>query len=168
MFSNSHFPRFGRIACGLCAVALLTALAGCGSPYLGVGVPVGPVSVGVGVGSGGVSAGVGTGAGPVGVGVGVNQRGQVSGGVGVGASTSVGGGARVGVGTGVGTVLYDPDRPDARPLHAQPAASPVAGPADVREPQTDGERQWRGANGELVPPCRVHGGCADNAAPTPY
>ena len=72
----SQLPSRWRAA-ALGATAVL-ALSAC-SPYVGVGVPVGPFSVGVGVGSGGVSAGVGTGVGPVGVGVGVNQSGQVTG-----------------------------------------------------------------------------------------
>lgn len=125
-------------------------LAGCGSvgAGVGIGIPVGPVSVGVGVGSGGVSAGIGGGVGPVGVGVGVNQRGQVVGGAGVGASTGVGG-ARVGAGVGTSAVLHDPQAP------AVPTEAPAA--------STGGEVQWRDANGHPVPTCKVEGGCRGDA-----
>ncbi|XKF33319.1 hypothetical protein P7644_02635 [Alicycliphilus denitrificans] len=121
-------------------------LPGCGSVGggVGIGIPVGPVSVGVGVGTGGVSAGVGVGAGPVGVGVGVNQRGQVTGSAGVGAATGVGG-ARVGAGVGASTVLHDP---------AQPMAP--ARPAPGTE---SGHIQWRDSSGHIVPACKVEGGC---------
>jgi len=121
------------------ALALLSAC----SPYVGVGIPVGPVSVGVGLGSGGVSAGVGTGVGPVGVGVGVNQRGQVTGGAGVGVGAPVGN-ARVGAGVGTGTVLYDP------------AQAPAA--ARSAPPPSDGI-QWHDAQGRPVPDCRLENRC---------
>ena len=94
-----------------CSAFFSLVFAGC-SPYVGIGIPVGPFSMAVGVGSGGVSAGVGTGIGPVGVGVGVNQNGQVTGSTDVGVGTSVGG-ANVGVGVGTGAVLYDPAAPKA-------------------------------------------------------
>nr|WP_259170085.1 hypothetical protein [Comamonas sp. BIGb0152] len=140
------------------AALSVAALSAC-SPYVGVGVPVGPFSVGVGVGSGGVSAGVGTGVGPVGVGVGVNQRGQVSGNAGVGVGTSVGG-AQVGVGMGTGTVLYDP----AAPAPAAPSAQPgVVVPGVANPPNPSGEHdsplQWRGADGQPVPACQWNNRC---------
>ncbi|MDR3014752.1 MAG: hypothetical protein LBV56_04880 [Delftia acidovorans] len=136
-------------ALGACALLLL---AGCGSVGggVGIGIPVGPVSVGVGLGSGGLSAGVGTGVGPVGVGVGVNQSGQVLGSAGVGASTGVGG-ARVGVGVGSSTVLHDPQRSNVQPVQEPAPAAPSQAPA--------GQVQWRGASGQVVPTCRVQGGC---------
>lgn len=146
-----------RVAASLTVAALSAlALSAC-TPYVGVGVPVGPFSVGVGVGSGGVSAGVGTGVGPVGVGVGVNQRGQVSGNAGVGVGTSVGG-AQVGVGVGTGTVLYDP----AASTPAAPAAQPgVVVPAVAMPPsgEHDSHLQWRGADGQPVPDCRWSNRC---------
>lgn len=131
------------------AGACAWVLAGCGSVGggVGIGIPVGPVSVGVGLGSGGLSAGVGTGVGPVGVGVGVNQSGQVLGSAGVGASTGVGG-ARVGVGVGSSTVLHDPRSADQEP--SAPVQSPAPAPGQV---------QWRDASGNLVPACRVQGRC---------
>lgn len=131
-------------------LALAAMLSGCGSVGggVGIGVPVGPVSIGVGVGTGGVSAGMGVGAGPVGVGVGVNQRGQVTGGAGVGVSTGVGG-ARVGAGVGTSTVLHDPQRP-AAPAAVPPPAAPDAGSGGV---------QWRDSSGRIVPACKVEGGC---------
>lgn len=126
------------------------AIAGCTpSARVGVGVPMGPLSVGVGVGTGGVSAGVSTGAGPVGVGVDVNQRGQVTGSAGVGASTSVGGGAHVGAGVGTSTVLHDPDK----------AKSSPSAPVQAAQPPATGGMQWRDAHGNVVPECRVRGTC---------
>lgn len=136
------------------SIALLSLLAGCStSAGVGVGVPVGPFRIGVGVGTGGVSAGVGTGVGPVGVGVGVNQRGQVTGSAGVGASVPVGG-ASVGAGVGTSTVLHDPKAGSAS--KAEPAATP-----DTARPSSApaGAVQWRDAQGNLVPECRVRGGC---------
>ncbi|WP_043825762.1 hypothetical protein [Delftia sp. RIT313] len=135
-------------ALGACALLL----AGCGSVGggVGIGIPVGPVSVGVGLGSGGLSAGVGTGVGPVGVGVGVNQSGQVLGSAGVGASTGVGG-ARVGVGVGSSTVLHDPQRSNVQPAQEPAPAAPPQTPA--------GQVQWRDASGQVVPTCRVDGRC---------
>lgn len=134
-------------ALGACALLL----AGCGSVGggVGIGIPVGPVSVGVGLGSGGLSAGVGTGVGPVGVGVGVNQSGQVLGSAGMGASTGVGG-ARVGVGVGSSTVLHDPQRSNVQPAQE---------PAPAAPPQTPAGQQWRDASGQVVPTCRVDGRC---------
>ena len=134
------------------SIALLSLLAGCStSAGVGVGVPVGPFRIGVGVGTGGVSAGVGTGVGPVGVGVGVNQRGQVTGSAGVGASVPVGG-ASVGAGVGTSTVLHDPK--------AEPAAAPdTARPSSVPAASGAGAVQWRDAQGNVVPECRVRGGC---------
>ena len=161
------------------AMALAALLSAC-SPYVGVGIPVGPFSIGVGVGSGGVSAGVGTGVGPVGVGVGVNQNGQVTGNAGVGVGTSVGG-ANVGVGVGTGTVLYDPAaspaEADARvraaavpgaPYGAAPLPQPgVVVPgngagipsAPAGDSVSDGAVQWRGADGQPVPECRLNNRC---------
>ena len=137
------------------SMVLVGVLAGCStSAGVGVGVPVGPFSIGVGAGTGGVSAGISTGVGPVGVGVGVNQRGQVTGNAGVGASTSVGK-ARVGAGVGTSTVLHDP--------HAAPVTK--VAPADTPEalsatpPAATGAVQWRDAQGNVVPECRVRGGC---------
>jgi len=97
----------------LCALALVTGLAGCSGLHTGasinVNVPILPgVSVGVNVGTGGVSAGVNAQSGPVGVGVGVNSSGQVSGRAGVGANTP--GPVSVGGGVGVGGVIYDPKK----------------------------------------------------------
>lgn len=131
-------------------------LAGCAtSAGVGVGVPVGPFRVGVGMGTGGVSAGVSTGVGPVGVGVGVNQRGQVTGNAGVGVSTSVGGGAHVGAGVGTSTVLHDP--------HAAPQKQAVPESAAPQQPQpatsAPGAVQWRDAQGNVVPECRIRGMC---------
>ena len=135
---------------GAALLGMAAILAACGSPsaHVGVGVPVGPVSVGVGLGSGGVSAGVFGGVGPVGAGVGVNQRGQVTGGAGVGASVPVGN-ASVGVGVGSSTVLHDPQRPASAPP-AAPQPAPAAPGAPL---------QWRDAQGRPVPECRVMGGC---------
>lgn len=148
---------FRRAAdCRMAAVLGSAVLLAACSPYVGVGIPVGPVSVGVGVGSGGVSAGVGTGVGPVGVGVGVNQRGQVTGSTGVGVGTSVGN-ARVGAGVGTGTVLYDPAKASA------PAPAPVQG--SVQEPAPpaplapSGGIQWHDAQGRPVPDCRLENRC---------
>ncbi|MFE1574247.1 hypothetical protein [Comamonas odontotermitis] len=146
------------------AVAALS-LSAC-SPYVGVGIPVGPFSVGVGVGSGGVSAGVGTGVGPVGVGVGVNQSGQVTGNAGVGVGTSVGG-ANVGVGVGTGTVLYDPaaSSPDGgrSPEPSVPEAGrvvPGAQPSQAAPVGAEGGAlQWRGADGQTVPDCKFRSVC---------
>lgn len=121
---------------------------------MGIGIPVGPVSVGVGLGSGGLSAGVGTGVGPVGVGVGVNQSGQVLGSAGVGASTGVGG-ARVGVGVGSSTVLHDPQRSASQP---SPRMAQEPGPV-APSPAPAGAVQWRDASGQIVPACRVEGRC---------
>lgn len=155
----SQLPSRWRAA-ALGATAVL-ALSAC-SPYVGVGVPVGPFSVGVGVGSGGVSAGVGTGVGPVGVGVGVNQSGQVTGNTGVGVGTSVGG-ANVGVGVGTGTVLYDPAASPADAARAQPAPSgtPQQGVVVPASPAPAGgsDVQWRGANGQQVPDCKFRNAC---------
>ena len=97
----------------LCALALVTGLAGCSGLHTGAGinvnVPILPgVSVGVNVGTGGVNAGVNAQSGPVGVGVGVNSSGQVTGRAGVGASTP--GPVSVGGGIGVGGVIYDPKK----------------------------------------------------------
>lgn len=157
----SQLPSRWRAA-ALGATAVL-ALSAC-SPYVGVGVPVGPFSVGVGVGSGGVSAGVGTGVGPVGVGVGVNQSGQVTGNTGVGVGTSVGG-ANVGVGVGTGTVLYDPAASPTDAARAQPAPSgtPQQGVVVPASPAPagagEGDVQWRGANGQSVPDCKFRNAC---------
>lgn len=150
-----------RAAFAVVAVGWLSAC----SPYIGVGIPVGPVSIGVGVGSGGVSAGVGTGVGPIGVGVGVNQSGQVTGNAGVGVGTSVGG-ANVGVGVGTGTVLYDPAASPAQAATPGPAPMPERGvvlpaktPSTVAPPP-DGEHvQWRGADGQPVPACKLDNRC---------
>lgn len=140
----------------LLSMLLLGVLAGCStSAGVGVGVPVGPFSIGVGAGTGGVSAGISTGAGPVGVGVGVNQRGQVTGNAGVGASTSVGG-ARVGAGVGTSTVLHDPHA--APKAKAAPVQDEQAQPGPAQTPAT-GAVQWRDAHGNVVPECRVRGGC---------
>lgn len=159
LFSVAHVRC--RVAASLTVAALSAmALSAC-SPYVGVGVPVGPFSVGVGVGSGGVSAGVGTGVGPVGVGVGVNQRGQVSGNAGVGVGTSVGG-AQVGVGVGTGTVLYDPAAPTPAAASGAPPAQPgVVVPAAAMPPsgEYDSHLQWRGADGQPVPDCRWSNRC---------
>jgi hypothetical protein len=97
----------------LCALALVTGLAGCSGLHTGAGinvnVPILPgVSVGVNVGTGGVTAGVNAQSGPVGVGVGVNTSGQVTGRAGVGANTP--GPVSVGGGVGVGGVIYDPKK----------------------------------------------------------
>lgn len=152
----SAFPRRFAHNAGMkklwISIALLSLLAGCStSAGVGVGVPVGPFRIGVGVGTGGVSAGVGTGVGPVGVGVGVNQRGQVTGSAGVGASVPVGG-ASVGAGVGTSTVLHDPK--------AEPAAAPdTARPSSVPAASGAGAVQWRDAQGNVVPECRVRGGC---------
>ena len=156
------------LALRIAAVGALAAffLSGC-SPYIGVGIPVGPFSVGVGVGSGGVSAGVGTGVGPVGVGVGVNQSGQVTGNAGVGVGTSVGG-ANVGVGVGTGTVLYDPAAASPDGARAQaPTAAPEVGrvvpgalpPQPVPVGGEGGAVQWRGADGQPVPDCKFRNAC---------
>lgn len=147
-FVSSSKPRVLPGA-GAAMLALCAVLTGCGSvgAGIGVGIPVGPVSVGVGLGSGGLSAGVGTGLGPVGVGVGVNQSGQVLGSAGVGAATGVGG-ASVGVGVGTSTVLHDPQRP------AAPTPAPAVAPGS-----DDGQMQWRDASGQVVPLCRVQGRC---------
>jgi hypothetical protein len=97
----------------LCALALVTGLAGCSGLHTGAGinvnVPILPgVSFGVNVGTGGVNAGVNAQSGPVGVGVGVNSSGQVTGRAGVGANTP--GPVSVGGGVGVGGVIYDPKK----------------------------------------------------------
>ena len=153
------------------AVVLAALLSAC-SPYVGVGIPVGPFSIGVGVGSGGVSAGVGTGVGPVGVGVGVNQNGQVTGNAGVGVGTSVGG-ANVGVGVGTGTVLYDPAAAPAEASARAPGnaaygspepgvvvpGNPAAPDAATRSDGGDSTLQWRGADGQPVPECRLNNRC---------
>lgn len=156
-FSTSRSPLARRWR-GLLGTGLLTgtlALAGCGSVGggVGVGIPLGPLSVGVGLGSGGLSAGVGTGWGPLGVGVGVNQRGQVTGNAGVGVSTGVGG-ARVGAGVGTSTVLHDPATASSSTAVPPPAVAPVTAPAAESAPV-----QWRDASGQLVPTCRVEGRC---------
>lgn len=134
-------PRISRIAV---TATLLAALAGCNSMGVGIGIPVGPLSVGVGMGSGGPSLGVGTGVGPLGVGVGVQPGGQVTGHAGVGVSAPVGP-ASVGVGVGRSTVLHDPN---ARPVPA-PESAPAPGAV----------RQWQDAQGRAVPECQVYGGC---------
>ncbi|WP_407059803.1 hypothetical protein [Comamonas composti] len=159
--STARLPQGGRrVAMALLSVALVLGVSACGSvgAGVGIGVPVGPLSVGVGVGSGGVSAGVGGGVGPVGAGVSVNQRGQVLGSAGVGASTGVGA-ARVGVGVGSSTVLHDPQNArDATPAASAPVPlSSSAGAAAPAEGQ--GEVQWRDASGRSVPACRVEGRC---------
>jgi hypothetical protein len=97
----------------LCALALVTGLAGCSGLHTGAGinvnVPILPgVSFGVNVGTGGVNAGVNAQSGPVGVGVGVNSSGQVTGRAGVGVNTP--GPVSVGGGVGVGGVIYDPKK----------------------------------------------------------
>ena len=143
---HTHTVSLRRL--GLLGVLALTAC----SPYVGVGVPVGPFNVGVGVGSGGVSAGVGTGVGPVGVGVGVGSSGQVTGHAGVGTSVPVGGGAHVGAGVGTSTVLHSPGAESA------PPASPPA-PAPAASEATTAPLQWRDAHGNVVPECRVRGRC---------
>ena len=169
---ESAMPKMTPIRMLAPAVVLAAALsAGC-APYVGVGIPVGPFSIGVGVGSGGVSAGVGTGVGPVGVGVGVNQNGQVTGNAGVGVGTSVGG-ANVGVGVGTGTVLYDPAASnadaDARSRAAAAASAPQVQPGTVVPsqpavapsplPAAQSGMQWRGADGQPVPECRLSNRC---------
>lgn len=153
-----HAQRPARwLTLGLCVT-----LAAC-TPYAGVSVPVGPVSVGVGASSGGVSMGVGTGVGPVGVGVGVNQRGQVTGSAGVGASTSLGNSnARIGAGVGSSTTLYDPQNKQA-PANApaavvQPGTGPAA-PANTAPAAPQGNTLWRDAQGNAVPACKVRGQC---------
>ena len=125
---------------------LLAALAGCNSMGVGIGIPVGPLSVGVGMGSGGPSLGVGTGVGPLGVGVGVQPGGQVTGHAGVGVSAPVGP-ASVGVGVGRSTVLHDPN------------ARPAPAPAPESAPAPGAVRQWQDAQGRAVPECQVYGGC---------
>ena len=163
-----NLPKFKTaIRASLLGAFVVSTLTAC-SPYIGVGVPVGPFSVGVGVGSGGVSAGVGTGVGPVGVGVGVNQSGQVTGNAGVGVGTSVGG-ANVGVGVGTGTVLYDPAASPADAARVQSApsglpeqgvvvpAAPAAAPAPTGA--GEGDVEWRGANGQTVPECGFNNRC---------
>lgn len=141
------FPSFWQPAARLTAVAVLSAgLAACGSVGVGVGIPLGPLSVGVGLGSGGPSLGVGTGIGPVGVGVGVQSGGQVTGHAGVGVSAPVGP-ASVGVGVGHSTVLHDPHAS----VPAQPVPEAAAAPGGVR--------QWQDAQGRVVPACQVRGGC---------
>lgn len=163
-FLSPHRRVVSSVAIAALSVAALSAC----TPYVGVGIPVGPFSVGVGVGSGGVSAGVGTGVGPVGVGVGVNQRGQVTGNAGVGVGTSVGG-AQVGVGVGTGTVLYDPAAPATAPVSSAPGAAPampqaqpgvvVPGAANPPSGEHDANLQWRGADGQRVPDCRLSNRC---------
>ncbi|MNV60884.1 hypothetical protein D3C71_1533670 [compost metagenome] len=113
---------------------------------VGIGIPVGPLSVGVGMGSGGPSLGVGTGWGPLGVGVGVQPGGRVTGSAGVGVSAPVGP-ASVGVGVGRSTVLHDPNA-----SVAQPVPAPESAPGAVR--------QWQDSHGRAVPDCQVYGGCA--------
>ena len=133
----------------LAATAVLfAALAGCNSMGVGIGIPVGPLSVGVGMGSGGPSLGVGTGVGPVGVGVGVHPGGQVTGYGGVGVSAPVGP-ASVGVGVGRSTVLHDPNANAASNAPVPSQAAPAPGAV----------RQWQDAQGRVVPECQVHGGC---------
>lgn len=133
-------------------VAVAGALVGCStSAGVGVGIPVGPFSIGVGLGSGGASAGVGTGVGPVGVGMGVNQRGQVSGNAGVGASVPLGG-AHLGAGVGTSTTLYDPQAKPVDVPHTSNSSEPSG-------QQPAGAVQWRDAQGNIVPECRVRGGC---------
>ncbi|THU04164.1 hypothetical protein E9531_04355 [Lampropedia puyangensis] len=143
----------------LIGCCMIFGIAGCASPYAGVSVPVGPVSIGVGASNAGVSLGVGAGAGPVGVGVGVNQKGQVSGSAGVGASTRIGGSnARVGAGIGSSTVLYDPTQstitPSAPPSqHNTPTMEPML------KQNAENDKQWRDATGRVVPACKVQGQC---------
>ena len=137
-----------RHAARLAGVAVLLAgLAGCNSMGVGIGIPVGPLSVGVGMGSGGPSLGVGTGWGPLGVGVGVQPGGQVTGHAGMGVSAPVGP-ASVGVGVGRSTVLHDPNA--SAPAQVQPEAAPASGAV----------RQWQDAQGRVVPECQTRGGCA--------
>ncbi|MDH5857295.1 hypothetical protein [Lampropedia aestuarii] len=162
-FSSAALQHAQRPARWL-ALGLCVTLAAC-TPYAGVSVPVGPVSVGVGASSGGVSMGVGTGVGPVGVGVGVNQRGQVTGSAGVGASTSLGdSNARIGAGVGSSTTLYDPQNKQA-PANApaavvQPGTVPAAPANTAPAPAaTQGNTLWRDAQGNAVPACKVRGQC---------
>ena len=155
----------------LCAGVLLVGLLqGCSSvgAGVGIGIPLGPLSVGVGVGSGGLTAGVGTGWGPLGVGVGVNQRGQVTGNAGVGVGTGIGGGASIGAGVGTSTVLYDPAQSaryapqgEGEVLVPTPsAAAPVSNPQPfTQQPSNLVGVQWRDAAGRAVPDCRVQGQC---------
>ena len=140
-------PSIWRHAAHLTAVAALAVgLVGCNSMGVGIGIPVGPLSVGVGMGSGGPSLGVGTGWGPLGVGVGVQSGGQVTGHAGVGVSAPVGP-ASVGVGVGRSTVLHDPNA--SAPAQAAPEAPPASGAV----------RQWQDAQGRAVPECQTRGGC---------
>lgn len=139
-------------------------LGGCAapSPYVGVSVPVGPISVGVGASGNGVSASAGTGMGPVGVGVGVNQRGQVTGSAGVGASTRIGSSnARAGVGVGTGAVLYDPNAPKNTSTDRIQATTPST-TGSIQQQQRNSApatRQWRDASGNIVPTCKIEGLC---------
>lgn len=92
-------------------VVLVFAVAGCGSPHIGMSIPVAR-GVSVGVGSGGVSVGAGLGAGPVGAGVRVDHQGNASVGAGAGtgpvhAGVSLSDEGRVSVGTGVGVSTGD-------------------------------------------------------------
>ncbi|MCT9810476.1 hypothetical protein N0K08_07520 [Acidovorax sp. Be4] len=137
-----HAARLAGVA------ALLAGLAGCNSMGVGIGIPVGPLSVGVGMGSGGPSLGVGTGWGPLGVGVGVQSGGQVTGHAGVGVSAPVGA-ASVGVGVGRSTVLHDPNANSNAPVQPVPEAAPAPGAV----------RQWQDAQGRVVPECQTRGGC---------
>ncbi|MDH1430039.1 hypothetical protein N5J23_06905 [Comamonas aquatica] len=121
---HTHTVSLRRL--GLLGVLALTAC----SPYVGVGVPVGPFNVGVGVGS----------------------SGQVTGHAGVGTSVPVGGGARVGAGVGTSTVLHAPGAESAPP--ASPPAPAAAAPEATTPPL-----QWRDAHGNVVPECRVRGRC---------
>lgn len=146
-------------ASGLLA-SLCLVLAGCASPYAGISVPVGPVSVGVGASNSGVSLGVGTGMGPVGVGVGVNQRGQVTGSAGVGASTSIGNSkARVGAGVGSSTTLYDPQSKQAPSNTPSQAVQPRAVDGNGPHTQPDSGTVWRDAHGNAVLACKIRGKC---------
>lgn len=150
------------------ALGLSVSLAAC-TPYVGVSVPVGPVSVGVGASNSGMSMGVGTGMGPVGVGVGVNQRGQVTGSAGVGGSTHIGdSNARVGAGVGTSTTLYDPQskqapaNANAAPAVVQPRNDNAATPSNATvapAAPANGETVWHDAQGNAVPACKVRGQC---------
>lgn len=150
-------PRLlGAVLLVLASSALLAACGSVGAG-VGVGIPVGPFSIGVGMGSGGLSAGVGTGWGPLGVGVGVNQRGQVTGNAGVGVSTGVGG-ASVGAGVGTSTVLHDPAKASAEPA-PMPVSPEVEFPYSTPAPQSAAPTQWRDAQGQIVPSCKIEGRC---------
>lgn len=149
-------------------IATSVVLTACATPYAGVSVPVGPISLGVGASSGGVSVGAGTGVGPVGVGVGVNQRGQVTGSTGVGASTRLGNSnARVGAGVGTSTTLYDPqnhqvvrDAPNSVPPHSGTVSPVINGSGNApAQPNTRDATVWHDADGNVIPACKIKGLC---------